>query len=129
MVVIIQFALFLVIGLFLYSFYEAQTPEALGLTTNDEIFAKFIVEQLPAGISGLIVAALFAAAMSSLSSSLNSLASSTTFDLLKPLSKKVMTPFQELNMSKMLTFVWGIVLTGSAVIFAVLQLKAGNDQQ
>ena len=87
LVVILQFALFLVIGLFLYSFYEAQTPEALGLTTNDEIFAKFIVEQLPAGISGLIVAALFAAAMSSLSSSLNSLASSTTFDLLKPLSK------------------------------------------
>lgn len=126
LVVILQFALFLVIGLFLYSFYEAQTPEALGLTTNDEIFAKFIVEQLPAGISGLIVAALFAAAMSSLSSSLNSLASSTTFDLLKPLSKKVMTPFQELNMSKMLTFVWGIVLTGSAVIFAVLQLKAGE---
>lgn len=126
LVVILQFALFLVIGLFLYSFYEAQTPEALGLTTNDEIFAKFIVEQLPVGISGLIVAALFAAAMSSLSSSLNSLASSTTFDLLKPLSKKVMTPFQELKMSKMLTFIWGIVLTGSAVIFAILQLNAGE---
>jgi SSS family transporter len=126
LVVILQFALFLVIGLFLYSFYEAQPPEALGLTTNDEIFAKFIVEQLPAGISGLIIAALFAAAMSSLSSSLNSLASSTTFDLLKPLSKKVMTPFQELKMSKLLTFIWGIVLTGSAVIFAVLQLKAGE---
>ena len=125
-VVIAQFALFLVIGLMLYAFYEAQTPDALGLATNDEIFAKFIVEQLPAGMSGLIVAALFAAAMSSLSSSLNSLASASIFDLIKPLSSKVISSTEELKLSRMITLLWGGILTGSAITFAVLQLNAGE---
>lgn len=125
-VVMFQFGLFLVIGLMLYAFYEAQSPEVLGLATNDEIFAKFIVEQLPTGISGLIVAALFAAAMSSLSSSLNSLASASTFDIIKPLSKKVFSQAQELKLSRMVTLVWGVILTGSAIVFAILQLNAGE---
>lgn len=125
-VVIFQFALFLIIGLTLFAFYEAQSPTDLGLATNDEIFAKFIVEQLPPGISGLIVAALFAAAMSSLSSSLNSLASATTFDLIKPLSKRVINQVEELKLSRYITLIWGIILTGSAIIFAVLQLSAGE---
>ncbi len=125
-VVIFQFALFLVIGLMLYAFYSAQSPEALGLATNDEIFAMFIVEQLPAGISGLIVAALFAAAMSSLSSSLNSLASASTFDLIKPLSKKTISQDQELKISRIVTLIWGGILTGSAILFAILQLNAGE---
>src|SRR5699024_9434353 len=57
-VVALQFGLFLFIGLLLYAFYEAQTAQQLGLATTDEIFAKFIVEQLPVGISGFIVASL-----------------------------------------------------------------------
>lgn len=126
LVVVLQFGLFLVIGLMLYAFYQGANPEALGLSTNDGIFAKFIVEQLPAGISGLIVAALFAAAMSSLSSSLNSLASSTNFDLYKLLFNKQLTLEQDLKNSRIITFVWGIILTGSALFFAVLQLNAGE---
>ncbi len=125
-VVIFQFAMFLVIGLMLYAFYEAQSPTALGLATNDEIFAKFIVEQLPPGISGLIVAALFAAAMSSLSSSLNSLASATTFDVIKSVSKKTLTEIQELRLSRRVTLIWGVILTGSAIVFAILQLNQGE---
>lgn len=125
-VVIFQFALFLVIGLMLYAFYNAQPPADLGLATNDEIFAKFIIEQLPNGVSGLIVAALFAAAMSSLSSSLNSLASASTFDLIKPLSKRILDQAQELKISRIVTLIWGGILTGSAILFAILQLNAGE---
>lgn len=125
-VVMAQFALFLVIGLMLYAFYGAQSPELLGLNTNDEIFAKFIVEQLPVGISGLIVAALFAAAMSSLSSSLNSLASSTTFDLIKSFTTKKTTQAEDLRTSRLVTLVWGGILTTSAFLFAWLQLQAGE---
>ncbi len=125
-VVILQFALFLVIGLMLFTFYEGVSADRLGLATNDEIFAKFIVEQLPVGISGLIVAALFAAAMSSLSSSLNSLASATTYDLYKPYFGKTNTPEQDLKTSRIITLVWGIVLTGSAFLFAFLQLQEGE---
>ena len=125
-VVALQFALFLGIGLLLYSFYNAQLPEALGLATTDEIFAKFIVEQLPVGLSGLIVASLFAAAMSSLSSSLNSLASSTTLDLYKPYFGQNNTPAEDLRISRIVTIVWAVILTGSAFFFAFLQLQEGE---
>nr|WP_286670537.1 sodium:solute symporter [Fodinibius salsisoli] len=125
-VVALQFGLFLFIGLLLYSFYDAQTAQQLGLATTDEIFAKFIVEQLPVGMSGLIVASLFAAAMSSLSSSLNSLASSTTFDLYKPYFGKQNTPAEDLRISRIFTTVWAVILTGSAFFFAYLQLQAGE---
>src|SRR5699024_7182729 len=122
-VVAFQFALFLFIGILLYAFYNAQSIEALGLSTTDAIFAKFIVEQLPAGLSGLIVAALFAAAMSSLSSSLNSLASSSTMDLYKPYFGRENTKEQDLKISRIFTFIWAVILTGSAFFFAYLQLR------
>lgn len=125
-VVAIQFALFLMIGILLYAFYNAQSFEALGLATADAIFAKFIVEQLPAGLSGLIVAALFAAAMSSLSSSLNSLASSSTMDLYKPYFGKENTQEQDLKISRVFTIIWAVILTGSAFFFTFLQLQEGQ---
>lgn len=125
-VVALQFALFLGIGILLYAFYNAQSAEAMGLATTDEIFAKFIVEQLPVGLSGLIVASLFAAAMSSLSSSLNSLASATTLDLYKPYFGKQNTEKQDLRISRIITMVWALILTGSAFFFAVLQLQEGE---
>ncbi|RNC84714.1 MAG: sodium:solute symporter [Balneola sp.] len=125
-VVMLQFALFLVIGLLLFAFYNGVNPDVLGLATNDEIFAKFIVEHLPPGISGLIVAALFAAAMSSLSSSLNSLASATTFDFYKPYFSKENNAEKDLMISRRITLVWGVILTVSALIFAYLQLQEGE---
>ncbi len=127
-VVMIQFALFLGIGLLLYGFYNAQTPAELGLATTDEIFAKFIVEQLPAGLSGLIVASLFAAAMSSLSSSLNSLASATSLDLYKPYWGKENSPEKDLKVGRIITIIWGIILTFAAFLFAYLQLSATGDR-
>lgn len=125
-VIIVQFSLFLVIGLMLFAFYEAASPESLGLVTTDEIFVKFIVEQLPSGISGLIVAALFAAAMSSLSSSLNSLASATTNDLYKPYFGKLNSDEQDLKVSRFITLIWGVTLMGSAILFTYLQLSGGE---
>lgn len=127
-VIFLQFSLFLFIGLLLFAFYDGQTAAQLGLATNDEIFAKFIVEELPIGLSGLIVASLFAAAMSSLSSSLNSLASSTTMDLYKPYWGKDNSKEKDLKISRIITVVWGVILTGSAFFFAVLQLGATGEQ-
>jgi len=125
-VVAFQFGLFLFIGLLLYAFYDAQSAQQLGLATTDEIFAKFIVEQLPVGLSGLIIASLFAAAMSSLSSSLNSLASSTTLDLYKPYFGEGNTAAEDLRISRIITMIWAFILTGSAFFFAYLQLQEGE---
>ena len=80
-VVVVQFAIFLVVGLALWGWYDHATPAALGLTRDDEIFPKFIIEGLPAGVSGLLLAGILAAAMSTLSSSLSALSSSTVTDL------------------------------------------------
>ncbi|TVQ04734.1 MAG: sodium:solute symporter [Balneolaceae bacterium] len=123
----LQFGLFLFIGLILYVFYGGASPESIGLATTDEVFARFIVDHMPVGMAGLIVAALFAAAMSSLSSSLNALASSTTYDLIKPMSKAKWDDAKELWVSRMVTIGWGVMLTGSAFLFTWLQLS-GDDR-
>ncbi|MCJ7580770.1 MAG: sodium:solute symporter [Candidatus Aminicenantes bacterium] len=128
LVVFLQFSLFMFIGLLLFGFYGGQTPDQLGLATADEIFAKFIVEEIPPGISGLIIAAILAAAMSTLSSSINSLASSTTLDIYKPYWGKTNTPKKDLKISRIITIFWGIVITGSAFFFAALQLNSVGER-
>lgn len=108
--VIAQFALFLVIGLGLWSFYEARA-----FPRTDEIFATFIIEQLPAGVTGLVIAAIFAAAMSSLSSSLNSLASATTYDFYAPLRGGGERDL--FRVGRIFTLLWGVILVGGALLF------------
>ncbi|MFQ5742702.1 MAG: sodium:solute symporter [Acidobacteriota bacterium] len=78
-VVLAQMAFFLWIGSLLFAFY-ALFPPSRPFASPDAVFPRFIAEQLPLGLGGLVIAAVFAAAMSTLSSSLNSLASATTVD-------------------------------------------------
>ncbi len=113
-VVLFQFALFLTIGVMLYAYYKF-FPLSAAITSNDEIFPKFIVERLPHGISGLVIAAIFAAAMSNLSGSLNSLASTTVLDFYKPLINPNASDESLLRLSKWLTAAWGIILITIAI--------------
>ena len=64
--------------------------------------------------------------MSSLSSSLNALASTTLYDVIIPYRKKVFSTVEELNLSRKITLIWGIVLSASALLFTSLQLQAGE---
>lgn len=114
-VVFFQFALFLLIGVMLYAFYQAH-PLTTKLESNDSIFPVFIVQQLPHGIAGLVIAAIFAAAMSNLSGSLNSLSSSTMIDFYKPLINPQADEEHQLKLSRWLTIAWGVVLIGIAII-------------
>jgi len=114
-VVLFQFALFLTIGVMLFAYYKFY-PLTTKLASNDEIFPAFIVQRLPHGISGLVIAAIFAAAMSNLSGSLNSLSSSTVLDFYKPLWRPEASDEDLLKLSRWLTAVWGIVLIGIAVL-------------
>jgi len=117
--VMLQFALFLVIGLMLYTFYHGQAigPDSNFIASSDEVFIKFIIEELPAGLSGLIIAGIFAAAMSTLSGSLNSLASSTMLDIYKTNFGKKNSPKKDLLISKIITASWGIIFIGGAMLF------------
>ena len=121
-VIVLQFAFFLVLGLCLFAFYQGQPLEALGLRSSDEVFPKFIVESLPTGLGGLVIAGVLASAMGMLSSSISSLASATYLDLFKPLRRKVaLTTEQELKWSRVFTLVWGITLIGGAMLFTDTQ--------
>ena len=82
-VVLLQFALFLAIGLALAAFYQAHPP-AKAFTKGDHVFADFIVRHLPVGLVGLVLGAVFSAAMSTLSSSLSASASALVNDFLLP---------------------------------------------
>ena len=113
-IVLAQFVLFLGIGIMLFAYY--QTVPRPPITTNDAIFPTFIVTTLPHGISGLVIAAIFAAAMSNLSGSLNSLASTTVLDLYNPLTGGKSTDAQLLNLSKWCTAGWGMVLICIAIV-------------
>ena len=113
-VVFAQFALFLWIGLMLHAYYAVHPLPAMAST--DEIFPAFIVRSLPHGVAGLVIAAIFAAAMSNLSGSLNSLASSTVLDFYQPLAKRPMDEAGLLRLSRWLTAAWGLVLIAIAIL-------------
>jgi solute:Na+ symporter, SSS family len=115
--VLLQFALFLVVGIGLYAFYQGEA-----FAVPDEIFPRFIVEGLPPGVSGLIVAGILAAMMSTVSSSLNSLASATTHDLYAPLAAR--DPGDEVELmraGRVFTVIWAVILIGGALLFQLLR--------
>lgn len=115
-VIFIQFAFFLLIGVGLWVFYEPSGPWTLGPgpLSPDRIFPTFIVRELPIGIAGLLVAAILAAAMSNLSAALNSLSSTTVVDFYMHLRPHADDRERSL-ISKSSTAVWAIALFAIAV--------------
>lgn len=116
-IIIVQFALFLLVGILLYGHYGGASIAQLGLKSADEIFPRYIVEGLPAGVSGIIIAGLFAAALSTLAGSMSSMASSTVLDLYKPRAGAGLTPEKELRFSRAATALWAALLVVSALFF------------
>ncbi len=110
--VIVQFTLFLMIGLGLWTFNGHRT-----FAVPDSIFPGFVVNQMPAGLRGLIIAAVLAAAMSSLSGSMNSLAAATTHDIYLPLSGRAPADPRTLRMAKVFTLLWGLLLLTAALLY------------
>ncbi|MCK7525999.1 MAG: sodium:solute symporter [Ignavibacteriales bacterium] len=109
-IIIFQFALFLIVGVLLYAYY------GLINVKSDEIFPKFIIEVLPSGVKGIIIAGLFAAALSTLAGSITSLSSSVMLDLYIPFKKNI-DEKKNLLYSKLLTIFWAVMLIFSAFIF------------
>lgn len=95
---------------------------ALGTKDSDYVFLTFILNYLPHGLIGLLIAVIFSAAMSSTSGELNALASTTTVDFYKNLKKKETTDKQDLLVSKLLTMAWGAL----AIFFAFLADRSEN---
>ena len=115
LVVLGQFLLFLIIGVMLYVYYTGYAPDVIstladgGSVPTDRIFPTFIVTQLPNGFRGLLVAAIVAAAMSTLSSSLNASAAATLGDFYMPATRKLHTARHYLALARRSTIIWGLV--------------------
>jgi SSS family solute:Na+ symporter len=110
--VFFQFALFLMVGIMLWAYYRV--PSAV-FGKPDRIYPTFIVTRMPHGISGLLIAAILAAAMSNLSAALNSLSSSAIMDFyarLRPLTDEK----TKMRLSRIATLAWALVLFGLAMI-------------
>jgi SSS family transporter len=113
LLVFAQMALFLIIGSLLFAYYSAYPPDR-PFDTADQVFARFIATELPVGLGGLVIAAVFAAAMSTLSSSMSSLASASTFDFGRRLEER--TDSAALRASRVITAAWAVALAGVAVL-------------
>ena len=119
--------LFFAVGTALWAFYRAH-PAALDPTGRiDEVFPWFIVQELPAGVSGLVIAGLFAAAMSSLDSSMNSMATTITTDFYRRF-RPAASDRRSLGLARWLTLLLGAAGTGFALYMAWLGSTSMWDQ-
>ena len=110
--ILFQFALFLLVGVMLFAFYHV--PSAT-FGKADRIYPTFIVTQMPHGISGLLIAAILAAAMSNLSAALNSLSSTTIIDFYLQRHPQL-DERRRVQLSRLATFLWAVLLFGLAVL-------------
>jgi SSS family solute:Na+ symporter len=117
--VIAQFALFLAVGTALWA--AGQAPAEL---RGDELFPRFVIQHLPAGLAGLVIAGILAAAMSTISSSISALASSMTNDLYATWSGRN-DGAHLLRVGQAFSLLWGVLLTAAALGFHAL--ATGRD--
>lgn len=114
-VVCLQFLLFLTIGIGLAAYFDA-FPDRKGFDASDRAFAYYIVHFLRPGLVGLTLAAVFSAAMSTISGSLNSSATALVSDFIIPLRKAPLSDSAQLNVSRIATGLFGALQVGIALI-------------
>ena len=117
--------IFFFVGTALFAFYKANPPELLpAMQSTDAIFPWYIFSQLPDGVNGLLIAGIFAAAMSSLSSSMNSAATAYTVDFHQKFNWKG----DALFVGRSSTFIIGIAGILIALLFATMDVKSIWDE-
>lgn len=118
--------LFCGVGTALYGFYKTHPQNLDPTLQTDAIFPLFIVQELPPGVAGLVVAGIFAASMSSLDSSMNSLATVVTTDFYRRF-KGPTDEQRTLVLARVLTAFFGVLGTGVALLMATFDIKSFMD--
>ena len=115
------------IGTALYTYYQSN-PQMMDVTMpkNDSIFPTFIVNSLPVGISGVLIAAIFSATMSTLSSNINSAATAFTTDFFTRFKKEV-SDHQALKVAKISTVIIGLTGIVFSIMLAEMNIKTVFD--
>src|SRR5437588_119843 len=122
-IVLVQFTIFLLIGVLLFVFAR-HTPLLSPGDRSDRILPLFLAREVPVGLAGLLLASIVAVAMSNASGSLNSLAASSVLDFGKLWGRGIDTR-KFLRVSRGMTLVWGLVLMGFGFVKWGPLLEAG----
>lgn len=118
---------FFAIGTALYVFYK-QHPEAMNpLLSVDATFPHFIAAELPVGVTGLIIAGIFAASMSTLSSCMNSVATLATVDFYDRFARNP-DPRRSVRLAEVFTVLAGVIGIGTALTLALIDIKSALDK-
>lgn len=125
--------LFISLGLLLFVLYRTNPEfDALGasfFTDARDVFPQFIKNHIPMGVRGLMIVGLLAAALSSFNSAINAMASSFVSDLYLPIKKErghaVEDNADQMTSSRKMVILMGAVLTGFAIVTAVMQQSSG----
>ena len=118
--------LFFGLGTLLWVYYRANPDSLAPLEAVDQILPWFIVNELPVGVSGLIIAAIFAAAMSSIDSSMNSVSTAFTTDFWRRFRPTV-DDASALRTARWVTVIFGVLGTSAALLIASLDVKSVLD--
>lgn len=120
--------IFFLLGTALYAYYTSN-PEHLSVTNPniDSVFPQFIVGQMPTGVAGLLIAAIFAAAMSTLSSNINSVAAVVTSDFYKSIAKNSSNA-SSMPIARWSGIIVGVLGIGMALVLATWNIASLWDQ-
>lgn len=118
---------FFAIGTALYVFYQQNPGRMNPLLPVDATFPLFIAAELPVGVTGLIIAGIFAASMSTLSSCMNSVATLVSVDFYERFFKGA-TPERSVRLAEWMTVLAGIIGVGTALLLASFDIKSALDK-
>lgn len=109
-------ALLFLTGTALFVFYHRYPNKLIDLPTTDAIMPFFAVRELPSGVSGLILAAIFAASMAVMSAGINSLTTASTVDFYQRIFRRSETPEHYARVGRLGTVCWGVAVTLLALV-------------
>lgn len=119
--------LFFSLGTVLFAYYKAHPANLNPLLTTDQIFPQFIASDLPSGVTGLIIAGIFAASMATLSSNINSIATLVSVDFYERYAKRP-TPAKSVRLAEWTTLLTGAAGTALALYLSTLDIRSLWDK-
>ena len=120
-------AFFFLLGTCVFVFYQVHPNETVDGLEADGVFPYFILTEMPVGITGLVIAGVLAAAMSSLDSSINAISTLVTVDLMKPYLAKGKSDRFFLRGARIVAVLASVLMVVGAVLFSSIEKESMND--
>ena len=118
---------FFFIGTALYVFYKVIPDPTMAELKTDQIFAHFILTQLPGGLTGLVIVGLLAAALSTLDSSINACAATVTNDFYRRLWSSDRSSRHYANVGKLISIFFGVIMIGTATVIHIMRARGAVE--